>query len=228
MLKKYTYEELQQRVAELEERSDNAEEVSKSFFDQSHSIMLLIHPESGHILDANITACDFYGYSKQDITKMRIMDINTLSEEQVLKEMQKAKLAKREVFNFSHRLASGEVKDVEVFSGPIRFHGKQVLYSIIHDISARKSYEQERERLITDLEEALAEIKTLRGILPICATCKKIRDDKGYWNKIETYFSTHSDVEFTHGICPECHGKFYSDLKRSPEDRKINETEDPA
>ena len=107
------------------------------------------------------------------------------------------------------------MKDVEVFSGPITLGGEKVLYSIIHDISERKRFEQERENLIAKLGKALAEIKTLRGILPICATCKKIRDGEGYWSQIETYISTHSEVEFTHGICPECEGEIFSSLKKS-------------
>ena len=212
MPKKYTYEELQKLVATLQEESKKAEEFYQSLFNHSHSIMLIIHPETGNIIDANIAACEFYGYTKSNITKMKITDINTLPEEQVFKEMQKASRTKREMFHFCHRLSNGKIKDVEVFSGPITFNGKKVLYSIIYDISERKIYEQEREGLITKLEQALAEIKTLRGILPICATCKKIRDDKGYWNQIETYLGAHSTVEFTHGICPECQGKFYSDL----------------
>lgn len=213
MSDEYTYEELQELVAELQDRSDKAEELYRSLFNNSHSIMLIIHPEGGIIIDANESACEFYGYTKDEITKMRIMDINMLSEKQVLKEMEKAKLGKCKVFNFCHRLSSGEHKDVEVYSGPIIFHGEKVLYSIINDISERKTFEQERECLITKLEQTLAEVKILRGILPICATCKKIRDDKGYWNHMETYISTHSGVEFTHGICPECEEECYSSLK---------------
>ncbi len=72
------------------------------------------------------------------------------------------------------------------------------------DIAERKSAEQERENLICELKEALANIKTLKGLLPICAWCKKIRDDKGYWKKVETYIREHSDASFTHGICPDC------------------------
>lgn len=212
MSDEYTYEELQKLVAELQDRSDKAEELYRSLFNNSHSIMLIIHPECGNIIDANEAACEFYGYTKDEILNMRIMDINMLSEKQVLKEMQKAKLGKCKVFNFRHRLSSGDLKDVEVFSGPIILHGEKVLYSIINDISERMTFEQERECLITKLEQTLAEVKILRGILPICATCKKIRDDKGNWNHMETYISTHSGVAFTHGICPECQEEFYSSL----------------
>jgi len=71
-------------------------------------------------------------------------------------------------------------------------------------IAARKKVEQERELLITELQTALLEIKALSGLLPICAWCKKIRDDKGYWQQIEGYISKHSEAEFSHGICPDC------------------------
>jgi len=72
------------------------------------------------------------------------------------------------------------------------------------DIARRKIAEQVREDLILELRDAIAKIKTLTGLIPICAWCKKIRDDKGYWKKVETYIREHSDASFTHGICPEC------------------------
>lgn len=76
----------------------------------------------------------------------------------------------------------------------------------------RSRMERERERLISKLQAALAEIKTLSGLLPICASCKKIRDDKGYWAQIETYIQAHSDAEFSHGICPDCFERLYPEL----------------
>jgi sensor domain CHASE-containing protein len=72
------------------------------------------------------------------------------------------------------------------------------------EMEVRKKIEQEMERLIHALEEALAHVKTLSGLLPICARCKKIRDDKGYWSQIETYITRHSSASFTHGLCPDC------------------------
>jgi DNA-binding response OmpR family regulator len=72
--------------------------------------------------------------------------------------------------------------------------------------------ERERDRLIGELQEALARIKTLSGLLPICCHCKKIRDDKGYWNQVEVYIRDHSNVEFSHSICPECMEKLYPEF----------------
>jgi len=62
------------------------------------------------------------------------------------------------------------------------------------------------------LQEAVDDVKTLKGLLPICASCKKIRDDKGYWNKIENYIKDRSDADFTHSICPDCKRKLYPEL----------------
>ena len=72
--------------------------------------------------------------------------------------------------------------------------------------------EAEREQLIAELQEALSKVKALSGLLPICASCKKIRNDKGYWQAVEGYISEHSEAEFTHGICPDCIKKLYPDI----------------
>jgi hypothetical protein len=77
------------------------------------------------------------------------------------------------------------------------------------EIKERKQVEKEREQLINELQEALVNVKTLSGLLPICANCKKIRDDKGYWNNLEGYIQTHSEVKFSHGMCSECSDELY-------------------
>jgi PAS domain S-box-containing protein len=77
----------------------------------------------------------------------------------------------------------------------------------------RRQEQEEREKLIGELQEALAKVKTLSGFIPICASCKKIRDDKGYWNQIEAYISAHSEIEFSHSLCPECAKKLFPELR---------------
>jgi len=315
-----------------------SDEIYKSLFENSYSVMLIIHPETGRIIDANTAACNYYGYEKHELKDMHIQDINTLSKEHIFKEMQNAKTESRNYFNFLHRLANGEIREVEVFSGPIVIGHEKVLYSIIHDISERKliekqikiekhfseslinslpgvmyvfdqlghfkrwnknfeivtgyssdqikkmnpldfiatddktrvrkaiekvfhegnanveagfstvsgqiipylftgykfvqknlSYlvgvgldisdrvktEREKENLIKKLQETLSQVKQLSGFLPICASCKNIRDDKGYWNQIESYIKEHSEAEFSHSICPDCAKKLYPDLDRN-------------
>lgn len=88
---------------------------------------------------------------------------------------------------------------------------------IIEYRRAHKRYLADREKLIGELQEALGKVKLLSGMLPICASCKKIRDDQGYWKQIEAYISSHSEAEFTHGICPDCvqrlYGKYVKDTQ---------------
>lgn len=83
---------------------------------------------------------------------------------------------------------------------------------VMIDITERKKAEAEKEGLINELQEALATVKTLRGLLPVCSFCKKIRDDKGYWQQIEAYIQAHSEAVFSHSICKECAKIHYPEL----------------
>ena len=90
------------------------------------------------------------------------------------------------------------------------------------DITERKFAEDVKEELIEELQNALNEVNLLSGFLPICASCKKIRDDQGYWNQIETYIRDHSQAEFSHSICPECAKDLYPEAyERLKEKNKI-------
>jgi len=82
---------------------------------------------------------------------------------------------------------------------------------LLHEIELRKKTEEEREKVIQELKEALKKVKVLSGLLPICSHCKKIRDDNGYWKQIEHYIYEHSEAEFSHSICQECARKYYPD-----------------
>ena len=82
---------------------------------------------------------------------------------------------------------------------------------------AEAAYQAEREKLIKDLQDVLAKVKLLSGFLPICSSCKKIRDDKGYWQQIEAYIRDHSEAEFSHGICPDCGKKLYPGYYSDPD-----------
>ncbi len=83
---------------------------------------------------------------------------------------------------------------------------------LTREVAERKRAEEEREKVISRLQQALAHVKKLSGLLPICASCKKIRDDRGYWLQVEEYIRDHSEAQFSHGLCPECAKKLYPEF----------------
>jgi len=113
-----------------------------SLFKKNQATMLIVDPETGAIVDANLGACVFYGYPYGKMLKLKISDINTLTAEEVKTEMQRALTEQYNHFYSRHRLANGQIRDVEVYSGPLFMRGKQLLYSIIHDITKRKLAEE--------------------------------------------------------------------------------------
>ncbi|MCG8040696.1 MAG: EAL domain-containing protein [Candidatus Thiodiazotropha endolucinida] len=136
-----------EREKELSDALRNSEERFRMLFEKSKATMLTIDPGSGGILAANHAAEIYYGYSVDQLLSMNIGDINVLTDAEISREMDLAKREERNHFYFQHALASGEIRDVEVHSGPIDWGGKQVLYSIIHDITDRKKAEAELDRI---------------------------------------------------------------------------------
>ena len=137
------YHELVQHLSASEERF-------RQLFYGSKVPFLVIDPQKGEIVDANMDACQFYGYSLDQLKQMHIGEINTLEEEQLYERMNRVISGRQFKFQFQHKLASGELKDVEVFTGPVEVGGKVLLYSIIHDVTLRKQMERQlRESVIS-------------------------------------------------------------------------------
>jgi len=371
-----SFNSLLDAVRQREHALKESEQSYRNQFANNLTVMLLIDPTEGKIIDANAAALDFYRYDRERMLAMRITDINNLPASEVQQAMAPILRGEGKRFNFQHRLADGSLRDVEVSSSAIQFGGRTVLHSIIQDVTGRKQAEQEvalladigrligstlnidevyerfaaetRKRILFDsltvnlynfqekilfvayvagldidgrrqgdalvlegslseavirarrslriqpssvdeivgqfpklspifkaglrsimcvpliyrddvigvlhfrsikqnayseqdlllaekigmqisgaianaqqfndisrtgealeeerkrLQQALDEIRTLRGIVPICAYCKKIRDDEGYWDHVEKYVSAHTDAKFSHGICPSC------------------------
>jgi PAS domain S-box-containing protein len=112
--------------------------------------------------------------------------------------------------------SGGEQVSVESAVFPIRTEAGYMIGAVVRDVTARKAAERERERLIRELQAVLGEVKQLSGLLPICSHCKKIRDDKGYWHRVEVYIKDHTGADFSHGLCPECLEKYYKDANLGP------------
>lgn len=135
----------------------NDNDLYMSFFKRNHSIMLLINPESGAIIDANEAACNYYGYSASEILTINISQINILTHKQVFAEMHDAQIQKRKKFFFKHRLANGNIRNVEVYSGPIYIHNEQLLYSIVYDVTDWVNAEEKVTSFNKQLEDMVIE-----------------------------------------------------------------------
>ena len=135
--------------AEAERLLREREKLYRAFFENNHAVMLLQNPRSGNIVDANPAASEFYGYSVEEMRRMNIEEINVLSEVEIFRAMTEARAEHRASFMARHRLANGDVRDVEIYSGPILVQGKQLLYSLVHDVTERVRLEKELERMAT-------------------------------------------------------------------------------
>ncbi|MEE4358548.1 MAG: PAS domain S-box protein, partial [Desulfococcaceae bacterium] len=131
-------------IAERKKVGKKLEESERQFrrmFEHHSDVMLLIDPETGKIIRSNQSAQKYYGYTAEEFEHLTIYQINQLNKEEIATEMANAKLQKRGYFHFPHRLANGEIRDVEAHSSPIPFEGKNILFSIIHDITERRKTE---------------------------------------------------------------------------------------
>ncbi|HNV75344.1 MAG TPA: histidine kinase N-terminal 7TM domain-containing protein [Gemmatimonadaceae bacterium] len=116
-----------------------------------------------------------------------------------------------------HALEIGDrVFDVRVLTVAGRDASAEARIVVLQDVTERQRWQDEQARLITELQDALGQVKTLTGLLPICSGCKKIRDDVGDWQPLEVYIRDHSDAEFTHGMCPTCVERWYPGVIESP------------
>ncbi|MEI7676806.1 MAG: PAS domain S-box protein [Bacteroidales bacterium] len=161
------------------------------FFEDNHSVMLLIDSHSGKVIDVNPAASIYYGWTRSEMQKMNISKINTLSPDDVKVEMQKAMTDKRRHFLFKHRLANGEVRDVEVYSGPISFGHTTYLYSIVHDVSERtkaienlRISEEKYRNIFETVQDAYYEVSPDGILLDVSPSIKTI--SKGQYTREET------------------------------------------
>ena len=158
------------------------------------------------------------GYSEEEIQDRPFAELIHKDDREIVSDYYQKRLSGEEVpevYPFRIVAKTGDIKWAEIHVVGIDWEDKPAILAFLFDITERKELEKERERLIKELQKALSNVKTLTGLLPICAWCKKIRDDTGYWNEVEHYISEHSDAEFTHGMCAECLEKYIKENELS-------------
>jgi PAS domain S-box-containing protein len=202
------------RVAERTQAEDKLRQLSRAV-EQSPASIVITNP-AGDIEYVNPKFVEVTGYTLAEVLgkNPRILKSGEKSPEAYGMLWQTISAGKEWSGEFHNKKKNGELYWENASISPIRDLAGRVTHyvAVKEDITARKQTEAERDTLIKDLQEALANVKSLSGLLPICASCKKIRDDKGYWSQVESYIQSHSDATFTHGICPDCIKKFYPDL----------------
>lgn len=167
---------------------------------------------NGRIVEVNQAYCALSGYQRSEILSMRIEDLEAVeTPEETAVHFKRIMSNGHDKFETFHRRKDGSVFPLEVSVTLIDSKGGRMV-CFCRDLTERKAIEQERENLISELKDALAHVKVLGGLIPICSHCKKIRDDKGYWNQIESYIQDHSEAVFSHSICQECAKNLYPDF----------------
>ena len=169
------------------------------------------------IVSWNPAAERIYGYSAGEIVGHSIAVLFPMNRRDELLDIM-ARIRRGELVGYyeTERLhKDGKIIPVSVTISPIKDdQGKTIGASVIaHDITKQKQAEEEHHKLVKKLSDALSHVKLLTGLLPICASCKRIRDDKGYWRQVETYIAAHSEAVFTHSICPECLKQYKADFE---------------
>ena len=169
----------------------------RKLLENSNDAIFIADPETGRLLDVNETACRRLGYPRAVLLRMTVPDVDGTAAtwEDAKKRIMSAD---NMLVQGRHVRADGSSFPVEISVSRVTVGGKEYLLGSARDITERRK-----------MEEAMKEVDTLRGLIPICAKCKNIRDDKGFWHRVEAYLEQHSSARFTHGLCKKCMKELY-------------------
>jgi len=159
--------------------------------------------QGSNIILSNPATERIIGYSAQELNDLQFIDLIHPEDRGLVMEMRRRRLSREDAYSDFTHWAITKAGD-PVHSVHIEWESSPTTLVFVRDVTGKNRMEIEKEKHMEQLHKALNEIKTLRGILPICSYCKKIRDDKGYWEQVEVYINKYSDVDFSHSICPEC------------------------
>ncbi len=240
MSEKPTYEELLTRIRELEalaEDINRLKEVEEALLSSERKYRRLVeslerdyviysHDKDGNFTYLSPSIVNVLGYSRDDFMGhyADYLTDNPINQDVVEHTNAGLRGEKQEPYEAEYWHKDGHRVHLRTTEVPVfDEHGDVTgIEGIVQDVTDLKRVEAERERVIRKLEKALMEIRSLRGILPLCSFCKKIRDDEGYWEQVDVYIRKHSEADISHGICPECMKEHYPEqyaaMQRSNKD----------
>jgi PAS domain S-box-containing protein len=175
--------------------------------------VIMIHDFEGRIIYFNGATCRMRGFSRSELVNLKMSQITAPQYRELMPARLKEIKEKGElIFEAETMNKDGSSTPVEVHARRIEVNGEQVVMSIARDISVRREYENSRDKLVKELQTALIRIKTLKGLIPICSHCKKIRNDQGYWQQVEEFIKEHTDADFSYGLCDACARELYPEF----------------
>jgi PAS domain S-box-containing protein len=191
----------------MAENNDDAAKAGREVEDRFFAVsvdMLCVLDFNGYFKRVNPAWERTLGFTRAELTSRPFIEfVHPDDRERTLKQNAQVKAGGQALaFENRYLCSDGSYRWLRWNAAPDS--GDQVIYSAARDITENKKAEEERERLVRQLQTALAEVRTLQEILPICSYCRKIRDDENFWHTVEVYISRHTASRFTHGICPSC------------------------
>lgn len=225
MVKKQNFKKIEQAESFRKTIQNNQAEMAiwenemnyKEFVEGTSDLVTKVD-KNGNFLYINHMSKEIFGLEPKDIVGMPAFDFIHPDDQKKTQSWFKGCVVKKILkASFENRQINKINGNIFNLLWTINFHYDKTdqltgINSIAHNITERKQMEEALISEKNNLQKALLEIKELNGMLPICSSCKKIRDDKGYWNQIESYIRDHSTVEFSHSICPDCTKKLYPDF----------------
>ena len=174
------------------------------FFDLSIDMLCVAH-FSGYFLKLSAAWERTLGFTREELQSKRMFEFVHPDDRERTLEQNRIVRTGGQALGFENRYACKDGSYRWFRWNATADMNHQLIYSLARDITESKRAEEERERLIRELQDALGEVKELREILPICMYCKSIRNDQNYWQSVETYLANHTRTQLSHGICPECY-----------------------
>jgi len=205
----------------------NSDEKFEDFCDNANDLMQSVTPEA-RFRWVNRAWLETLGYNEKKIANMTVFDIIHPDELEHCQQLFKEVMSGEDVGRITTAFITKDGNKI-IVEGEVncKFNQGNPIYTrgIFRNITERKQAEEKREQLIQELQETIKEVRTLSGLLPICAWCKKLRDDEGYWKSVEQYIGERTKAEFTHGMCPECFNKYFPENSTEGNGKENNNSE---